>query len=435
MNNKENEIVSRIEGIGPAYGKRLAKIGVKNLDDLRSMNINSISEKTQISKEALAQWQGMAILQQVRGLDHQISEVLVHGGITNLRKLVDADPNNVLQIIKDAKWPKEGRKNPIPDDYTRIITSENVLEWQREASLILSPQLVPPVASPEEELYEQVEIFFDSNETVFPTRFMFQVTELDSYLVYEYWLYYPRDYFPNVPLIGRHKHDLEGFYIFVDKQSHKPSLAAATCHWELHLQKNPSQTIKLYVERGKHAFYFEKKSGLQRANGREKANIPWSSFTPLKDHEAFLNNITGPAEKWRVEPLIQNPEIHNTILLEAAKDKEIIAIPSEAPVARKCVEREQKCKEWEETQKKKCAEYKDKGYRECTETRDEGYKKCCDWWPCSWACSAWAWVSNIVCVASVWISNIVCVAWTWVTVLKCKASVWVCKAWVEVTDC
>lgn len=430
---KETEIVSKIEGIGPVYGEKLAKIGIKTSDDLRRMNINNVRERTQISKKQLVKWQGMAILQQVRRIDHQISEVLVYGGITNLQKLVDANPNKILQIIKDARWPKEGRKNPIPDDYDRVITLEDVLEWQREASTILSP---PPVASPEEEVYGQVEIFFDSGETVFPTRFMFRVTELDSYFVYEYWLYYPKDYFPPMPLIGKHKHDLEGFYILVDKQSHKPSLAAVTCHWELHLQKDPPKPIKLYVERGKHAFYFEEKSGLQRANGKVKANIPWSDFTPLKDHETFLNSITGPAEKWRVDPLIYNPEIYKIILGETAKGKGIAYIPVKVPVARRCIEWEQKCTEWEETMKRKCKEYKDKGYRKCTEKRDKGYEKCSEWfWLFVFICLAWVWVSNIVCVAWTWVSNIVCVAWTWITILRCKASVLVCKAYVAITDC
>lgn len=158
MRNEKIEIIPKIEGIGPIYGKKLAKARIKTLDDLRRMNIDNAHRKTMISKIRLAKWQGMAILQQVSGIDHQISEVLVAGGITDLQKLVDEKPKRILQMIKDAREPREAR-NPIPDTYKRVITLADVREWQREARGIISP---PPVTVPSAEIsarsYVSIEI-------------------------------------------------------------------------------------------------------------------------------------------------------------------------------------------------------------------------------------------------------------------------------------
>lgn len=138
-----NELAQKIEGIGPKYGERLAKVGIKTLEDLRRMSIDDIHRKTEISKIRLAKWQAMAVLQWVSGIDHQISEVLVRGGITDLQKLIDQEPNRILQMIKDAREPKEAY-NIIPDDYDRVITLADVREWQREARGIISPPVPPP---------------------------------------------------------------------------------------------------------------------------------------------------------------------------------------------------------------------------------------------------------------------------------------------------
>lgn len=416
MKTKEIEIVPKIEGIGPKYGRKFTKIGIKTLDDLRGMNINKVYRKTGISKKKLMKWQAMAVLQEVRGIDRQISEVLVKGGITDLRKLAREKPKKILRMIKDAREPREAY-NIIPDDYDRVITLADVRKWQREARIMISPPVTPEVPSAEE-MYGQVEILFDSGEKVFPTRFMFRVTELDDYFVYEYWLYYPKDYSPLLPG-GGHKHDLEGFYIFFNKQPREPTLSAITCHWELRLRRNPPETIKLYAERGKHAFHFEKKSSIfKRANGEKKANLPWSYFVPLKSEKTFLDGITGDAKKWRVSPLINNSAIYKKILKEAEKGYEVVHVPADCKLHKKCVEWEKKlrCEKWEIKRKKKCKEKKDKGY-----------KKCCKWWPCSWACKAWVWVSNIVCVAWTWITTKICKGWRWIKTNVCKFFVWVSK--------
>jgi len=151
-----NELVQKIEGIGPKYGERLAKVGIKTLEDLRRMSIDNIHRKTEISKNQLAKWQAMAVLQRVSGIDNQISEVLVGGGITDLQKLIDQEPSRILRMINDAREPKEAY-NIIPDDYDRVITLADVREWQREAREKISP----PVKAPSVEISDRSSVYIE----------------------------------------------------------------------------------------------------------------------------------------------------------------------------------------------------------------------------------------------------------------------------------
>ncbi|KXA90017.1 hypothetical protein AKJ57_04540 [candidate division MSBL1 archaeon SCGC-AAA259A05] len=147
--------------------------------------------------------------------------------------------------------------------------------------------------------------------------------------------------------------------------------------------------------------------------------LRWGDFVPVESEKTFLNKITGDAEKWRVTPLINNPDIYEKILKEAEEGNEVVHVPADCKTYKKCVEweKELRCEEWETKREKKCAEYKDKGY-----------KKCSKWvWWLSWLCKSWVWVSNLVCVAWTWITSNVCKAWRWVKTNICKAWVWITK--------
>ncbi|MBA7647606.1 hypothetical protein ES703_55382 [subsurface metagenome] len=133
------EIISKIEGIGPIYGKKLAKVGIKTLDDLQKMRVHSAHAKTGISVRQLTKWKSMSDLQQVGGIDNQISEVLVvRARVTDLHALAAANPNYLLRKIREARRPRR-MYNIIPDTYTRVITLAEVKAWQNEARRIIHP--------------------------------------------------------------------------------------------------------------------------------------------------------------------------------------------------------------------------------------------------------------------------------------------------------
>ena len=145
MENRENEIVSKIEGIGPVYGEKLSKEGIETLEDLRGIDIGDTSRRTGVSERLLVKWRSSAILQGISGIDHQIAEVLVNAGVTHLQKLLDMGHEKILQVIEDAIGEEEIR-NIIPDDYIRTIALADVQEWLKsackKARMILNNDLI-----------------------------------------------------------------------------------------------------------------------------------------------------------------------------------------------------------------------------------------------------------------------------------------------------
>ncbi|UZE92552.1 MAG: DUF4332 domain-containing protein [Methanosarcinales archaeon] len=122
------ELRDKIEGIGPGYEKRLAEAEIRTLDDLRYMNVDKVHEQTGISIRSLKAWQSMAVLQRVEGIDSQFSEALVKIGITDLAKLVDADPEQIFAGITELQ-----QKGTIPN----TATLEEIKGWQDRVPQIL----------------------------------------------------------------------------------------------------------------------------------------------------------------------------------------------------------------------------------------------------------------------------------------------------------
>lgn len=126
------EVVSKIEGIGHAFGKKLARAGIYKLEDLRAMDVPAVHAKTGISVKRLNMWRSMSALQMVDGIDRQIAEVFVKAGIVNLSKLISASPDFLLRVIENARTPR-WIINIIPDTYRRIIILADVISWQNAA--------------------------------------------------------------------------------------------------------------------------------------------------------------------------------------------------------------------------------------------------------------------------------------------------------------
>jgi len=122
------ELRDKIEGIGPRYEERLAEAGIRMLDDLRHMNTENIHEITGIPIRLLKSWQSMAVLQRVEGITPQFSEALMKIEITNLEKLVGADPEQISDRITELQ-----KQRIIPN----TATPEEIKRWQDQASEIL----------------------------------------------------------------------------------------------------------------------------------------------------------------------------------------------------------------------------------------------------------------------------------------------------------
>jgi len=122
------ELVDRIEGIGSTYEERLAKAGIRTLYDLRHMDTDNVHKITSISLRLLKSWQSMAVLQRVEDITPQFSEALVKIEITDLEKLVGADPEQISDKLTELQ-----KQRIIPNS----ATPEEISGWQDQASEIL----------------------------------------------------------------------------------------------------------------------------------------------------------------------------------------------------------------------------------------------------------------------------------------------------------
>lgn len=136
----QTEIVDKIEGIGSAYGDRLAQAGMKTLEDLREVDIDGAHEKTGISASKLTAWQSMAMLQQVEGIGPQFSEALVKMGVVDFRALMDTMPEAIFENLRNFQ-----EKGVIP----KIASMDEIGLWQERASQIMKA-LEKPSRTPSE---------------------------------------------------------------------------------------------------------------------------------------------------------------------------------------------------------------------------------------------------------------------------------------------
>ncbi len=105
LNNNCHDI-EEIEGIGPAYGKRLRTIGISTTCDLikrclgNDNEIEEVARTIKVKKEAVADWTGMADLMRLKGVDGQFAELIQTVGTTSVELLAKADAKKLYEQMK-----------------------------------------------------------------------------------------------------------------------------------------------------------------------------------------------------------------------------------------------------------------------------------------------------------------------------------------------
>lgn len=100
--------VEAIEGIGPAYGERLRKLGIETVSDLAVASTEDVA-KADLPRKKAAEFISMAKLMVksnlagVDGVDEQTAELLVTGGkIDTKEKLAQATPEELVKVLDEA---------------------------------------------------------------------------------------------------------------------------------------------------------------------------------------------------------------------------------------------------------------------------------------------------------------------------------------------
>lgn len=131
--------ILELEGIGPAYAKKLRKAGVKDSAALLAADPKALASKTEIAEGLLRTWRSMATLLPVKGVGAQYAEVLARTGIESITDLANCDADKLTARIATVLDSKQvtivGTK----------ITEKRVASWIAEANKLTEKQ---PESSP-----------------------------------------------------------------------------------------------------------------------------------------------------------------------------------------------------------------------------------------------------------------------------------------------
>lgn len=103
--------IQKIEGIGPAYGNKLRKAGIRTTRDFLKHCCDAKGRKqaakdTGLSTRQLLEWANLADLMRVTGIGPQYSELLEAAGVDTVKELCKRNAENVAIKMKQVNLRK-----------------------------------------------------------------------------------------------------------------------------------------------------------------------------------------------------------------------------------------------------------------------------------------------------------------------------------------
>ncbi|MEM3586802.1 MAG: DUF4332 domain-containing protein [Candidatus Jordarchaeaceae archaeon] len=122
---RANMEVARIEGVGPVYGSRLDKEGIKTIADLAKASVDRVASIAQVSPQKAQKWIQMADILCLDEVDQNAAELLVMGaGVTSRRDLANKNADILYEQMQSAL--RMG-KVPLPKGWS--FTKSDVEKW------------------------------------------------------------------------------------------------------------------------------------------------------------------------------------------------------------------------------------------------------------------------------------------------------------------
>lgn len=119
--------IKDIEGIGDAYKKKLAAVGIKTTAKLLERGKTpkgrkELEEKTGIGHKLILEWVNLADLFRIKGVGEEYSDLLEEAGVDTVKELKNRKPDALWQKIKETNEKKKlVRKLPSVKDVEKWV--------------------------------------------------------------------------------------------------------------------------------------------------------------------------------------------------------------------------------------------------------------------------------------------------------------------------
>lgn len=103
--------IEDIEGVGPAYGRKLGDAGIVITEDLlkacgTASGRKQVAAATGLKESQLLKWANLADLMRVSGVGTQFSELLEAAGVDTVKELQHRKPENLAAKMKEVNDTK-----------------------------------------------------------------------------------------------------------------------------------------------------------------------------------------------------------------------------------------------------------------------------------------------------------------------------------------
>ena len=121
--------VEEVEGIGPVYGGKLRRAGIKYVEQLGKASSTKVASTCDVPKDTAQKWVHMARLLVIPAVGEEDAEALVLAcGITTRKQLSQADPASLYRKISRAV---AAGKVVVPKEYK--FTRQMAEDWVKDA--------------------------------------------------------------------------------------------------------------------------------------------------------------------------------------------------------------------------------------------------------------------------------------------------------------
>jgi predicted flap endonuclease-1-like 5' DNA nuclease len=129
--------IEDVEGIGPAYGKKLSDAGVKTTEKLLERGANpkgrhDLAEATGITEPMILAWVNRCDLGRVHGIGSEYADLLEAAGVDSPPELAQRAPANLVATLERVNTQKKLVR--------RLPTETEVQRWISEARTL--PRMV-----------------------------------------------------------------------------------------------------------------------------------------------------------------------------------------------------------------------------------------------------------------------------------------------------